>query len=610
MDEQEFTYATKSALPFFGIPKILPYVKHHMPMLARMLLLLTVTLSIDIAFPLINRYAIDNFITKETSDGVWLFVIVYALAALIQTAATVVWLRISCAAEMYVGRDLKRASFNHLQTLSFSYFNTNSVGYVHSRIMSDTGKIGMIASWGVVDSFYSLMYIIGAISVMLTINARLTLIVLLIVPVVVAISVVFRRHLTKSNREVREYNSKITAAINEGITGAKTTKTLVIEDKMESDFTALTSKMKRSSVRLARLSGSFLSITVFCCYIAVALILWRGGIIAADGVILIGTLSVFTTYALGMVDPLQMIARITTELVNISVNIERFTRLMETEPNVRDSEEVEAIYGTTFEPKRENWEPIAGDIIFEDVTFKYPDGDEYILEHFNLNVPANTKVAIVGETGAGKSTLVNLVCRFFEPTSGRILIDGRDYKERSQLWLHANLGYVLQTPHLFSGTVAENLKYGNPDATIEEIEAAVKAVSATSVIEKLGKGYDSEVGEGGDMLSTGEKQLLSFARAILANPRIFVLDEATSSIDTKTEKLIQEATDTLLRGRTSFIIAHRLSTIRSADVILVVKDGKITERGTHDELMSKKTYYYELYTKQFESESAVSLLNN
>ena len=239
---------------------------------------------------------------------------------------------------------------------------------------------------------------------------------------------------------------------------------------------------------------------------------------------------------------------------------------------------------------------------FEDVTFKYPDGDEYILEHFNLKVPQGTNVAIVGETGAGKSTLVNLVCRFFEPTEGRILIDGRDARERSQLWLHSNIGYVLQTPHLFSGTVLENLRYGKPDATMEEIEAAVKSVSADGVIERMDKGYDSDVGEGGDLLSTGEKQLLSFARAILSDPRIFVLDEATSSIDTVTEKLIQEAIDHLMKDRTSFVIAHRLSTIRQADVILVVRDGKIIERGRHSELMKQKGYYYNLYTRQFTEE--------
>ncbi len=317
----------------------------------------------------------------------------------------------------------------------------------------------------------------------------------------------------------------------------------------------------------------------------------------------IGTLSVFMSYALGLMEPVQWIVRAVSDLITVQVNVERFTRLMETESDVRDTPEVVARYGDSFEPLRKNWEPLHGDITFEDVSFKYPDGDEYVLEHFDLHVPQGTNVAIVGETGAGKSTLVNLVCRFFEPTSGRILIDGKDARERSQLWLHSNIGYVLQTPHLFSGTVLENLRYGNPDATMEQIEAAVKSVSADAVIARMDKGYDSDVGEGGDLLSTGEKQLLSFARAILADPRIFVLDEATSSIDTVTEKLIQDAIEHLMKGRTSFVIAHRLSTIRQADVILVVHDGKIVEQGTHSELIAKKGAYYNLYTRQFQEEA-------
>ena len=322
--------------------------------------------------------------------------------------------------------------------------------------------------------------------------------------------------------------------------------------------------------------------------LALALVLWRGGIITLEGVLEIGTLSVFMSYALGMMDPVQWIVRAISDLITVQVNVERFTRLMETESDVSDSPKVIEKYGDSFDPKRENWEPLYGDITFEDVSFKYPDGDEYVLEHFNLHVPQGTNVAIVGETGAGKSTLVNLVCRFFEPTSGRILIDGRDARERSQLWLHSNIGYVLQSPHLFSGSVLENLKYGNPEATMEQIQEAVRSVSAEGVIARMEKGYDSDVGEGGDLLSTGEKQLLSFARAILADPRIFVLDEATSSIDTVTEKLIQDAIANLMKGRTSFVIAHRLSTIRQADVILVVKDGKIIEQGSHSQLMEKE----------------------
>ena len=296
-----------------------------------------------------------------------------------------------------------------------------------------------------------------------------------------------------------------------------------------------------------------------------------------------------------------------SDLITVQVNVERFSGLVETESDVRDRPDVVEKYGDSFAPKRENWEPLHGDITFEDVSFKYPDGEEYVLEHFNLHVPQGTNIAIVGETGAGKSTLVNLVCRFFEPTSGRILIDGVDARERSQLWLHSNIGYVLQTPHLFSGSVMENLRYGNPDATVEQVEAAVKSVSADEVIARMDRGYDSDVGEGGDLISTGEKQLLSFARAILANPRIFVLDEATSSIDTVTEKKIQDAIAHLMKGRTSFVIAHRLSTIRQADLILVIRDGKIVERGTHKELIAGKGEYYHLYTKQYQEE-ALSLL--
>lgn len=295
------------------------------------------------------------------------------------------------------------------------------------------------------------------------------------------------------------------------------------------------------------------------------------------------------------------------ELISSQANIERVMDLLEQKPNVVDRTDVLRKYGDAFSPNKGNWEKIQGDIVFEDVSFMYPDGKEYVLEHFDLHVPAGMNVAIVGETGAGKSTLVNLVGRFFEPTKGRILIDGVDYRERSQLWLHSQIGYVLQNPHLFSGTVRENIRYGRLDASDEEIEEAARNVSADMVVAKMEKGYDSDVGESGGLLSTGEKQLISFARAVLANPAIFVLDEATSSIDTQTEKLIQDATNHLLKGHTSFVIAHRLSTIRQADLILVVKDGKIIERGSHPELLEQKGYYYELYSRQFEEEEAMKV---
>ncbi len=598
------------SLPYFGLNKLIPYLKPYKWTILSMVVLSLLGALVDIVLPLFQRYALNHYITGNTLDTLMYFIFTYVAILAFQVIVNTISAYQACQTEMYVGRDMKRESFNHLQTLAFSYFNQNSVGYIHARVMSDTNRIGSLVSWGLMDGVWQCSYIIGAVVVMLTTNFKLALWVLIIVPIAAAAAAFFQKKLVKLNRQIREVNSRITGNFNEGITGAKTTKTLVIEKKMEDNFNETTAEMKKVSVHGTHYRAMFSSMISFSASIALALVLWRGGIISMEGVLEIGTLSVFMSYALGLMDPVQWLVRIVSDLITVQVNVERFTRLMETESDVSDSKEVIEKYGDSFDPKKENWEPLHGDITFEDVSFKYPDGDEYVLEHFNLHVPQGTNVAIVGETGAGKSTLVNLVCRFFEPTSGRVLIDGRDARERSQLWLHSNIGYVLQTPHLFSGTVLENLRYGNPNATMEQIEAAIKSVSAEGVIERMDKGYDSDVGEGGDLLSTGEKQLISFARAILADPRIFVLDEATSSIDTVTEKKIQDAIEHLMKGRTSFVIAHRLSTIRQADVILVVSDGKIVEQGNHAELIAQKGHYYHLYTRQFMEEAMNNSMNS
>jgi ATP-binding cassette subfamily B protein len=308
-----------------------------------------------------------------------------------------------------------------------------------------------------------------------------------------------------------------------------------------------------------------------------------------------GVLSAFISFAVGIIEPVMHISHMVTDAVSAQACVERVSALLNEPCTIEDTPEVLEKYGGIFDPKPENWESIDGRVTFDHVWFKYPDGDEYILEDFSLDIPAGTTVAIVGETGAGKSTIVNLACRFYEPTDGRVLIDGRDYKERSQLWLHSSIGYVLQDPHLFSGTILDNIRYGKLDATDEEVIAAAKLVSADTVAHNLKDGFDTQVGEGGDMLSTGEKQLVSFARAVISDPPIFVLDEATSSIDTQTEALIQNAISHILRGRTSFIIAHRLSTISRSDLILVVDDGRVVERGTHGELMKSGGRYSALY---------------
>ena len=606
MNEQKTTKGAK----WFGIPSLIPYMRPYGRLILWMVLMAFYGSAMDAVIPLIQQYAIDNYIADSTLAGLGWFIGAYVVIILTQTASNYVSAFGACKLELSVGRDLKRESFNHLQTLSFSYFNRNSVGYVHARVMSDTDRIASTLAWSMVEGVWHSAYLVCAIVMMLILNWKMALCVLVIVPIVAISSMYFQKKLVFFHRQVREKNSRITGAFNEGITGATTTKTLVVEDKMEKEFDELTADMKKVSVRAMHFRAIFISTTTLAASLALALVLWRGGIVTREGLMLIGTLTVFMNYAQGMMEPIQWLVQALSSLVNVQVNVERFTTLMETESDVQDTPEVVEKYGDTFNPKKENWEELHGDIEFCDVTFRYPDGDENILEHFNLKVPQGTNVAIVGETGAGKSTLVNLVCRFYEPTEGRVLIDGRDARERSQLWLHSNIGYVLQTPHLFSGTVLENLRYGREDATMEEIEAAVRAVSADGIIARLPDGYQSDVGEGGNSLSTGEKQLLSFARALLADPRIFVLDEATSSVDTVTERLIQDAIEKVMEGRTSFVIAHRLSTIRRADMILVVNAGKIVERGSHAELMAKKGVYYGLYTRQYKEEQIQASMEN
>ena len=595
-------------LKWYGIPAILPYLRPHMKLLVGIIISMALSSIVDAVLPLFQNYAIDHFIGDSTLDTLPIFVGLYLALLLFQGIINTWGGYAANTAEVRVDRDIRQACFDHVQTLSFSYFNQNSVGYIHSRIISDPNRIGQVISWGLMDTVVCLIYIICIFVIMFALNPMLGLLLFCVVPVITLVTIYFQRHLTKENRKVRELNSIITGNFNEGITGAKTIKSLVIEDKMQSDFQRDTGAMRAAAIRAGWFRALFQSSILFCSSLALALVLWRGGVLTRNGLMLVGSLSVFMNYATSISTYVQELVGTIALLINSQVNIERIDRLLHTRSDVTDTPEVIAKYGDSFHPRRENWEELHGDIEFKDVTFRYPDGEENVLEHFDLTVPKGAMVAIVGETGAGKSTLVNLVCRFYEPTEGQVLIDGRDARERSQLWLHSHIGYVLQSPHLFSGTVLENLRYGNPDATMEQIEAAVHRVSAENVIARMEKGYDSEVGEGGDLLSTGEKQLLSFARALLADPQILVLDEATSSVDTLTEQAIQNAIGEVTRGRTSFVIAHRLSTIRNADVILVMRDGKVVERGTHDVLLDAKGYYYRLYTQQFIQESSDSAL--
>lgn len=590
--------------------RLLPFLKPYRWLMLLLILTNIIISVVDVLLPLFQRYAVDHFIEQRSLAGFQTFIAGYVVVIVLQVLSFVFYTLSAMKMEMHMGRDLKKACFVHLQTLSFSYYNVTPVGYILARVMSDTNKISAITAWDMVDILWALTYVLSAFISMAILDLRLALLVMIIVPIIAVLTTYFQKKILFWNRKVRAINSRLTGAYNEGIMGAKTSKTLVIEDKNTEEFSELTEEMRSASVRAAGLNALYIPLVMLASSAATAIVLVRGGDMVLEHGMLIGTLSAFTTYAVSIFEPIQQMARVLANIISVQPNIERVMGLLDQKPNIVDSPAVIEKYGDSFHPKKENWEEIRGDIEFDDVSFRYPDGEEEVLSHFSLKIPAGTTVAIVGETGAGKSTLVNLACRFFEPTSGRILIDGVDYRERSQLWLHSRLGYVLQNPHLFSGTVMENIRYGRLDATDEEVRAAAKAVSADTVVEHLENGYDSDVGEGGDKLSTGEKQLVSFARAVLADPAIFVLDEATSSIDTQTEQLIQNATLNLLKGRTSFLIAHRLSTIRQADLILVVKDGKIVEQGKHEELLKKGGYYHDLYSKQFQQEEMHSRLNS
>ncbi|HHZ13892.1 MAG: ABC transporter ATP-binding protein [Caldicoprobacterales bacterium] len=584
------------------------YIKPYRNRIIALIVVMMGSGGIDVIFPLMNRYAIDNFIVTGRLGGLWVFAGIYAGLVALQAINVYFFIYIAGRIEMSLSYDIRKAGFKRLQELSFSYYDKTSVGWLMARMTSDVERLGATIAWSLVDLTWGGTAMIGGLIAMLYMNWKLALVSLAVVPFLGVISIYFQKRILGSYRIVRRTNSRITGAFNEGIMGAKTTKTLVREEENLKEFKALTGEMYNSSVRAAVFSSIYFPIVIAMGSIGTALALWFGG----RGVLLqtigFGTLSAFISYVTQFFGPINELARIIAEFQNAQASAERVMAMINTEPDIVDRTEVIEKYGTEFEPKYENWEDIKGDITFKNVSFSYKEGEE-VLENFNLEVKRGESIALVGETGSGKSTIVNLLCRFYEPVEGQILIDGVDYRERSQLWLQSNIGYVLQTPHLFSGTIRDNIRYGRLDATDEEIIEAAKLVNAHDFIMKMEDGYDSEVGEGGSMLSTGEKQLISFARAILADPKILVLDEATSSIDTETEQMIQYAINKLLEGRTSFIIAHRLSTIRSADRILVIKDGQMIEEGNHRELMRQGGYYYRLYTNQFREEQELSLLN-
>lgn len=567
---------------------------------------------LDIATPYVSSLALEVFFGDNPQYNLmWNFIGIYILIAVLYAITVYAFVKKAGDIEAKVSYEIRKEAFTHLQELSLSYYDKNAAGWIMARLTSDSRKLAEIISWGVVDMIWGLATMAGILVMLYIKSAKLALIITVLIPILFVICMYFRKKILIAYRDVRKTNSQITGSFNECIQGSKTTKTLVLEDKKYKEFNETCTNMKVQSIRAIIKSAILWPTVLIIAYIGVGLTLGIGsasvlGVIG--GITITGpVLYLFINYTTLFFDPILQISSVLAELQQAQAAAERIIGLIETKSDVVDSKEVTKKYGTLTTPKRENWEEIEGNITFEHVTFSYLK-NEIVLDDFCLDVKKGTSVALVGTTGSGKSTIVNLLCRFYEPTSGKILIDGKDYKERSITWLHEKIGYVLQTPHLFTGTIRENIAYGKLDATDEEIIEAAKKVSAHEFITKLDNGYDTEVGDGGSRLSLGQRQLISFARAVLINPQILVLDEATSSIDTQTEVIIQKAMNEMMAGRTSFIVAHRLSTIVNCDLILVIKDGKIFEKGNHKELLKLKGEYYNLYKNQFINEKIKKLV--
>ena len=613
-EEEEFTtqFTGRTAI------RILAQTKPHWPWLVGFLLSIAFVSLLDSYFTYLSKQIVDEGILAGDRAALTRIVTTYGLLIVVSAVGVLGFIYLVGVLGERIRYNLRKEMFDNLQQLSFSYFDRTPVGWIMSRVTSDSVRIADLITWGLLDVTWAVTSIVTAVYFMLTINWRLALMVFAIIPVLVVVAALFKKKIIVEYRLVRKINSKITGAYNENISGVRVVKALCREEENLREFGELSGDMYRASYRAAWLSALFLPIVQLISALALGSVAWYGGLQAQVGSITIGGIQAFVSYITFMLWPVQDMARVYAEMQHAIASAERVFSLIDAVPEVTDR------------PGAIDPGTIRGDIEFDHVDFHYATSSSrppsppklggmggggkektssppelggkeggLVLQDFTLKVKRGETIALVGPTGGGKSTIVNLVCRFYEPQAGAIRIGGRDYTELSLHAIQSRIGVVLQTPHLFSGAIRENIRYGRLDATDEEIEEAARLAGAHDFIVTLEKGYDEEVGEGGVLLSVGQKQLVSLARAILARPEIFVMDEATSSVDTLTEALIQRGMEALMRDRTSFVIAHRLSTIRRADRILVIEDGHIAEMGTHAELLRAQGHYYRLYTKQF-----------
>jgi ATP-binding cassette subfamily B protein len=581
-EEEEFTTQFNGRT----FMRILSQTKPHWPLLVGFLFFISAVAVIDSTTTYLTKQIIDVGIVPGDKDALVQIIIVYAGLVIFQSAFVYGFIYTAGVLGENVQYDLRKKMFDQLQGLSLSYFDRTPLGWLMSRVTSDSQRIAELVSWGLLDITWALTRMVTAFIFMLIINWQLALIVIAIIPVLLVVAVQFKRKILVEYRIVRKMNSKITGAYNENITGVRVAKALVREEENLDEFSELTDEMYQSGFRAAWLSALFLPVVQIISAVAIGAIVVFGGLQIELGNMTIGGIQAFILYVTFMLWPIQELARVYAEMQQSIASAERVFSLIDSKPEIVDR------------PDAIEVDSIAGDIVFDNVEFYYEE-DKPVLRDFNLTVKQGETIALVGPTGAGKSTIVNLLARFYEPKGGQITVSRHDYQDLTLHSIQSRIGVVLQTPHLFSGTVRENIRYGLLDASDEDIEAAAKLAGAHDFIAKLENGFEEEVGEGGNLLSVGQKQLVSLARAVLAKPEIFIMDEATSSVDTLTEALIQKGMETLMESCTSFVIAHRLSTIKRADRILVIDDGRIAEMGTHAELIRARGHYYDLYTKQF-----------
>ncbi len=566
--------------------RILGLTKPHWKWVVGFLVAIASVSVLDSFFTFLSKRIIDEGIVAKNVDALSSILTTFGLLLLLQAVFVFIFIYLASVLGERIRYDLRKTLFHHLQKLSLSYYSRTPVGWIMSRVTSDTERVSDLVTWGLLDMTWGFMNIITAMVFMLIISWKLAILVFIALPILFLIAIQFRKRILSQFRMVRKLNSKITGAFNENITGVRVIKALGREKENLSEFGELTRDMYKAGYRAAWLSALFLPTVQIVSAIALGAVIWSGGLEAEYGLITIGGIQAFISYVTFMLWPIQDIARVFAEMQHSMASAERIFSLIDSVPEVKDREN--AI----------NTQSIFGDIEFDHVYFSYEDNIP-VLDDLSLIVKKGETIALVGPTGGGKTTIVNLLCRFYEPKKGHIRINGTDYTSLSLQSIQSRVGIVLQTPHLFSGTIRENLRYGRLDATDLEIEEAAGIAGAHEFITKMEKGYEEQVGEGGNLLSVGQKQLISLARAVLAKPEIFVMDEATSSVDTLTEALIQKGMDSLMKRTTSFVIAHRLSTIKRANRIIVIENGKIMEMGTHTDLLKQGGKYYRLYTKQF-----------